>query len=147
MRLAVLSNERLDLWINWSTLGPPLRNALAQHRHTAVVSPPALTWRHRAEWREALQQARGSDTLFWIQGSARPELPLLALSALRGTPTRPPFSPDSRNPSLGKIGALALHHRPAPFSVAFRNGCEERTRRFPSGRFEWLPFGVDTDVF
>jgi glycosyltransferase involved in cell wall biosynthesis len=34
-----------------------------------------------------------------------------------------------------------------PCFVAFREGCEELRRRFPSGRFEWLPFGIDTNVF
>ena len=31
--------------------------------------------------------------------------------------------------------------------MAFREGYDELSRRFPRGRFEWLPFGVDTRVF
>ena len=34
-----------------------------------------------------------------------------------------------------------------PCFVAFREAYDELKRRFPRGRFEWLPFGVDTNVF
>ena len=34
-----------------------------------------------------------------------------------------------------------------PCFVAYREACEELELRFPQGRFEWLPIGVDTDYF
>lgn len=82
-----------------------------------------------------------------MQGSARPELPLWALSAMRPTARRSAFVVDAWRPALGKIGALAVAQRLNPCFVAFREGCEELSQRFPRGRFEWLPFGIDTDVF
>jgi hypothetical protein len=54
---------------------------------------------------------------------------------------------DAWKPQLGKIGAVAVAQGLDPCFVAFREGCEELQRRFPRGRFEWLPFGVDTAVF
>ncbi len=34
-----------------------------------------------------------------------------------------------------------------PCFVAMREARDELAQRYPRGRFEWLPFGVDTDVF
>jgi len=34
-----------------------------------------------------------------------------------------------------------------PCFVAFREGYDELKKRFPRGRFEWLPWGLDTNVF
>jgi glycosyltransferase involved in cell wall biosynthesis len=42
---------------------------------------------------------------------------------------------------------LAVAQRLDPCFIAFREGCEQLKLRFPRGRFEWLPFGVDTEVF
>src|SRR5664279_2463578 len=39
MQIAVLSNGRLDPWINWSTLGPPLLRPLATMTGV-LLSPP-----------------------------------------------------------------------------------------------------------
>ena len=71
----------------------------------------------------------------------------MALSASRGIARRTAFVVDAWRPALSKIGALAVAQRLDPCFVAFREGCGELSRRFPGGRFEWLPFGVDTDVF
>jgi hypothetical protein len=48
---------------------------------------------------------------------------------------------------LKKIGTLAVLQGLDPLFVAFREAYLELRRRFPRGRFEWLPFGVDTTVF
>ena len=48
---------------------------------------------------------------------------------------------------MAKVGALAVLQRLNPCFVAFREGCDELKRHFPRGHFEWMPFGVDTDVF
>jgi hypothetical protein len=147
MRLAVLSNSRLDPWVNWTTLGPPLLEPLAAHPGGRLIAPPPLRWERRAQWRAAARALRGADTLFWMQGSARPELPLWALAALRPTTRRSAFVVDAWRPAVTEIGMLAMAQRLNPCFVAFREGCEELKRRFPRVRFEWLPFGIDTDVF
>jgi hypothetical protein len=147
LRLAALSNARLRPWINWSTLGPPLLEALASNQGGMLIAPPPLGWKHLAEWRTAVQQFRLADTTFWMQGSARPEAPLSALSATKLSIRRSAFVIDAWRPGITKIGILATAQRLDPCFVAFREGYEELTSRFPRGRFEWLPFGADTDVF
>jgi hypothetical protein len=147
MRLAALSNRELQPWINWSTLGPPLLDSLVGFPDAQLIAPPPLRWDRRRAWLAALRDFRQADTVFWMQGSARPELPLWALSAMRATVRRSAFVVDAWRPTLSKIGALAVAQRLNPCFVAFREGCEELSRRFPRGRFEWLPFGIDTDVF
>jgi hypothetical protein len=147
MRLAALSNAKLEPWINWSTLGPPLLHPLAAYPGSQLIAPPPLRWEHRRQWRAAIRHCRQADTMFWMQGSARPEAPLMTLSATRPGVRRSAFVIDAWRPGLTKIGMLAVAQRLDPCFVAFREGCQELTSRFPRGRFEWLPFGVDTEVF
>jgi hypothetical protein len=109
--------------------------------------PPPLQWASAPAWFRIIRKTWGHDTLFWMQGSARPELPLMLASTSRGFVRRSAFVVDAWRPALTKIGALAVGQRLNPCFVAFREGCEELTRRFPQGRFEWLPFGIDTEVF
>jgi glycosyltransferase involved in cell wall biosynthesis len=82
-----------------------------------------------------------------MQSASRPENPIHLASLLRGKVRRSAFVVDAWKHLLTKIGTLAVLQRLDPCFVAFREGCTELRRRFPSGRFEWLPFGVDTDVF
>jgi hypothetical protein len=82
-----------------------------------------------------------------MQGASRPELPIFIASLLRGRTRRSAFVVDAWGHLLTKIGTLAVLQRLDPCFVAFREGYEELRRRFPRGRFEWLPFGVDTRVF
>ncbi len=147
MRLAVLSNAELQPWVNWTTLGPPLLRPLAGYPGGRLIAPPPLSWRRRREWPPAVRGFRSADTAFWMQGSARPEWPLLALSATRPGIRRSAFVVDAWRQALTKIGTLAVAQRLDPCFVAFREGCDELRRRFPRGRFEWLPFGADTEVF
>ena len=147
MRLAALSNDELQPWINWSTLGPPLLRPLASYPDARLIAPPPIRWDRRQGWRAAVRGLRRSDTVFWMQGSARPELPLWALSATKPTIRRSAFVVDAWRPALTKIGRFAVAQRLNPCFVAFREGYDELKQRFPRGRFEWLPFGVDTDVF
>jgi hypothetical protein len=99
------------------------------------------------EWRRTLKNIQSADTLFWMQGASRPEFPVHLTSLLRGQARRSAFVVDAWKYLLTKIGTLAVLQRFDPCFVAFREGFEELGRRFPSGRFEWLPFGVDTNVF
>jgi glycosyltransferase involved in cell wall biosynthesis len=147
VRLAALSNAELHPLINWTTLGPPLLRPLAAYPGGQLIAPPAPGWRFRSDWRTAVRQFRQADTTFWMQGNSRPEVPLWALSATRPAIRRSAFVVDAWRPALTKIGILAVAQRLDPCFVAFREGYEELKRRFPGGRFEWLPFGVDTDVF
>jgi hypothetical protein len=147
MHLAVLSNERLNPWVNWTTLGPPLLKPLARHENVRLVAPPFFRLDNFRQWKDVWRDVRASDTLFWMQSSSRPESPVHLASFARPRARRSAFVVDAWKHSVTKIGTLAMLQRLNPCFVAFREGCEELKRRFPSGNFEWLPFGVDTDVF
>jgi hypothetical protein len=147
MRLGVLSNERLGAWINWSLLGPPLLGPLSKFPNASLITPPSIAPMHWREWRAVLAAAKNVDTLFWMQGSSRPELPLSLVSILSGRVRRSAYVIDAWKGSLTKIGTLAVAQRLDPCFVAFREGCDELSRRFPKGKFEWLPFGCDPEVF
>lgn len=147
MRLAALSNAELQPWVNWTTLGPPLLRPLTAFPGAWLIAPPPLHWERRSEWRVAIHQFRRADTTFWMQSSSVPEAPLLTLSATRPRNRRSALVIDAWRPALTKIGILAVAQRLDPCFVAFREACDELSMRFPRGRFEWLPFGADTEVF
>jgi hypothetical protein len=147
MRLGVLSNERLGKWINWSLLGPPLLGPLSKLQNASLIAPPPIALKNWREWRAAFAATKGIDTLFWMQGSARPELPLSIVSIRSGRVQRSAYAIDAWKGSLTKIGMLAVAQRLDPCFVAFREGCDELLKRFPKGKFEWLPFGCDHEVF
>jgi hypothetical protein len=147
MKLGVFSNERLHPWVNWTTLGPPFLHPLAARESARLIAPPPWSLKRTGEWRETFDNVRTSDALFWMQGASRPELPILAPALLRGNVRRSAFVVDAWKHLITKIGTLAVLQRLDPCFVAFREGRDELRRRFPRGRFEWLPFGVDTDVF
>jgi hypothetical protein len=147
MHLGVFSNGRLNPWVNWTTLGPPLLKPLAAHENARLIVPPHLRLGNLREWRDVLLDVRSADTLFWMQNASRPEVPVHVASFLRGRVRRSAFVIDAWRYLLTKIGTLAQLQHLNPCFVAFREGYEELKRRFPSGHFEWLPFGVDTDTF
>ena len=147
MRLAALSNDGLQPWVNWTTLGPPLLKPLAAYPEAQFIAPPPFSWARRNDWVAAVRRFRHSDTVFWMQASSRPEWPLWTLTATNLLIRRSAFVIDAWRPALTKIGSVAVAQRLNPCFVAFREAYEELTRRFPRGRFEWLPFGIDTDVF
>jgi hypothetical protein len=147
MRLGVLSNERLNPWNNWTTLGPPLLNSLAANTNAEIVAPPSLSRTNLGEWIEIFRRARTFEALFWIQQSARPELPVHIASLLSGFVRRSAFVVDPWRPALDKIGLLAGLQRLDPCFLPYREACRDLKTRFPRCRFEWLPFGIDTDVF
>jgi Glycosyl transferases group 1 len=147
MRLGVFSNHNLNPWVNWTTLGPPLLNPLAEHDGARLIAPPPLEWRNRRELWRVLRDVSSCDTLFWMQGAVRPEVPIHLASLLRGPVRRSAFVVDAWKFLVTKIGALAVLQNLNPCFVPFREGCMDLKKRFPRGRFEWLPFGVDTDIF
>jgi hypothetical protein len=146
MRLGVLSNQQLNPWVNWSTLGPPLLKPLAMNGNAQLIAPPPA-FTNLSEWRNVFRRVRSTDTLFWMQGSSRPELPVLIASILGGGVRRSAYVIDAWKYLIPKIGLVAVLQHLDPCFVAFREGCEELKQRFPRGRFEWLPFGVDSEVF
>lgn len=147
MKLGVFSNQNLNPWVNWTTLGPPLLHPLAANDGAHLIAPPHLAYGNLHPWRGILRDVRSADTLFWMQGASRPEGPIHLASLLRIRARRSVFVVDAWKYLLAKIGTLAVVQRLDPCFVAFREGYQELKMRFPSGRFEWLPFGVDTNVF
>jgi hypothetical protein len=147
MRLGVLSNENLNPWVNWTTLGPPLLRPLASRNDGRLIAPPQFARGNWQDWRRVLRDVWSSDTLFWVQGPSRPEWPIFAASLARGAVRRSAYVLDAWKYLITKVGALATLQRLDPCFVAFRESCVELKKRFPSGRFEWLPFGIDTNVF
>lgn len=147
MRLAVLSNEKLGVWVNWSLLGPPLLHPLSKQGNASLIAPLPLAAANWRDWLATFKTISKADTLFWMQGSARPEIPVSLASIAAPLARRSAFVVDAWKGSLTKIGILAVAQRLDPCFVAFREGCEELSKRFPSGRFEWMPFGCDPDVF
>lgn len=147
MSLAVLSNEGLNPQVNWTTLGPPLLHRLADRPEAELFCPPPASRQNLRELARLARRARHHRSVFWMQGSARPELPVWMLSAARLRQRRSAFVVDAWRPQLDRIGRLATAQRLDPCFVAFREGYEELSERFPRARFEWLPFGVDTEVF
>jgi hypothetical protein len=147
MRLGVFSNQNLNAWVNWTTLGPPLLEPLAAHSDAQLIAPPPLIRQQARNWMDIAAKVRSSDTLFWMQGASRPEFPIHLATLLGGRTRRSAYTIDAWKQLIGKIGKLAVLQRLDPCFVAFREGAEELRRRYPQGRFEWLPFGVDTRVF
>jgi hypothetical protein len=55
MRLGVLSNERLNPWLNWTTLGPPLLHSLVANGNAQLIAPPPVSSANLGEWLELLR--------------------------------------------------------------------------------------------
>jgi hypothetical protein len=131
MQLGVLSNQNLNPWVNWTTLGPPLLGPLAENAKVRLIAPPQLAWSNVREWRNVMQSVCSSDTLFWMQGSSRPEVPLHIASLLRGRVRRSAYVVDAWSYLIPQIGTLAVIQNLDPCFVAFREGYHELKRRFP----------------
>jgi hypothetical protein len=147
MRLGLLSNSLLNPYVSWTTLAPPLFSALAQQPDVRTISPPPLAWEWRREWAEVRSKAKECDSLFWIQGSARPHKAIHAASYLNFRARRSTYVLDAWKSSLTKIGLVATVERLNPCFVAYREATDDLSRRFPVAKFVWLPFGAHTDIF
>jgi hypothetical protein len=82
-----------------------------------------------------------------MQANSRPEVPLHILASMRGPVARSAFTVDSWPGSYDNIGRLAALQRLDPCFIPYTQSLTELRRRFPKTHFEWMPFGVDTDVF
>jgi hypothetical protein len=147
IRLGVFSNEKLKPWVNWTTLGPPLLKVLGARENARLIAPPPPSWRRWSEWRAVLKSLGPLDTLFWMQEGSRPELPVHIASLLCGRARRSAFVVDPWKYLISKIGTLAVVQHLDPCFIPMREAYEELKTHFPRGRFEWLPYGVDTTVF
>jgi hypothetical protein len=147
MKLGVLSNTRLNPWVNWTTLGPPVLGPLSHMPGAKLIEPPPLGFRRLGGLASALAAAYSCDTLFWMQGASRPEPPLHLVASLRGIVKRAAFTVDPFPRSIDNIGRLAVLQGLDPCFIPYTQSLALLLRRFPKGRFEWMPFGVDADVF
>lgn len=148
MKIAVLSNDNLNPWINWTTLGPPFLEPLGARPGNVLVKPPPI--KDALTSRASLQLFRtmwAADAVFWMQGSSRPELPLSLTSLMAGRARRSAFVVDPWRSVLPKLALAARMQRLDPLFVSFREAALELRRSHPRGRFEWLPFGIDTRFF
>jgi glycosyl transferase family 1 len=151
MRLVVVSGRRLGLHVNWTTLGPPLEDALGRMPGATVVDAPAArrgTLRaQRPAWLAAIRTLRRADAVFWMQMSARPPLPVWALAYAKPTAKRAAVAIDAWEPAVAKIAAVAKAQRLSILFLFFREAAVDLSRHQNATRFEWLPFGYDAGVF
>jgi hypothetical protein len=151
MKLVVLTARRLGLHVNWTTLGPPLEDALGQMAGATVIAPPAMRkGTLRADcpaWLSAARTMRRADAVFWMQMSARPPMPVWALAYAEPTAKRAAMAIDAWEPATQKIAAVARAQRLAILFLCFREAAVELQRRRSRTLFEWLPFGYDAGVF
>jgi hypothetical protein len=147
MKLGVFSNENLEPGAFWSNMGPPVLHPLAANPRAKLIAPgPFRSWGGR-EFSHLLKQVYSCDTLFWFQGVARPDPPIHTIALVRGIVRRSALVADCFPTMLGKIGLFATMQRLDPCFIAMREGYLELKKRFPLASFEWLPFGVATEVF
>lgn len=147
MKLGVFSNSKLDPWINWSTLGPPLLQPLARMPDARLIEPAPVRFSNLRDLMDAVFSAYSCDSLFWMQSSSRPEPPIHLVASLRGFVRRAAYTVDPWPRSLDRIGTLAVLQGLNPCFSAYTQSIAILRERFPKGRFEWMPFGVDTNVF
>jgi hypothetical protein len=151
MRLGVISGRQLGQAINWTTLGPPLEDALAALPGSTLVLPPPLRRGNlraaRPGWLAAIRTVRRCDVVFWIQGHLRPETAVWATAYMHPLARRSTMIYDAFEPGIDPIGRIADAQRLLVTFVNFREAAQALAARFPRSRFEWLPFGFDGDVF
>ena len=151
MRLAVISGRRLGLNVNWTTLGPPLEDALGRMPGATVVEAPearrATLRAERPAWLAAIRALRRADAVFWMQMSSRPPLPVWALAYAKPTAKRAAVAIDAWEPAVRKIASVAKAQRLAILFLFFREAAVDLTPYQNGTRFEWLPFGYDASVF
>ena len=148
MRIAALSNPSS---IHGSTGRRWVRRfskPLASFPGGRLIAPPPLRRDRRANWRTAVRAVHTASrhpVLDAEQRAARARR-----SGRSSDRRRAARQVGLRGSTLGapavapRSACLPMAQRLDPCFVAFREGCEELTRRFPRVRFEWLPFGSST---
>jgi hypothetical protein len=120
---------------------PQLLSALARQPNVDVISPSPLVWRRRKEWAAARRR------LFWVQTATRPPDAIHVAAWMNLRARRSIFVLDAWKHLLWKLGLLATIERLDPCFVAYREAVTELQRRFPLGKFVWLPHAADTTIF
>ncbi len=148
MELGLLSNMLVNSQPYWQAYVPPLFKAIATDRpNVRIVEPPPVVWTNRTAWKLVRSQIKACDTLFWLQLSARPAPSVHLASLNRLGARRANLVIDAWKPAITKIGIAATIERLNPCFVAYLEATTELKRRFPLGKFVWLPLAVRTDIF
>lgn len=147
MELGLLSNSLLNPAVHWTTLGPPLFSAMRELFNARIIMPPPIAGRRFREWTAVRSEVVKCDTLFWMQYAHRPEPAVHLASLLKPSARRAAFVFDAWRMQIQRIGYSAVLHGLDPCFVAYREAFEDLREQFPRGRFEWLPFGIDTSSF
>jgi hypothetical protein len=145
MEIGLLSNSLLIAREHGAP--PQLLSALASQPNANIVSPPPLEWERRKEWGAAWRQIKDCEALFWVQTSARPPHAIHVAAWMNLRARRSIFVLDAWKPSLWKLGLVTTIERFNPCFVPYREATTELQRRFPLGKFVWLPFAADTRIF
>ena len=148
MELGLLSNMLVNSQPYRQAYVPPLFKAIATDRpNVRIVEPPPVVWTNRTAWKLVRSQIKACDTLFWLQLSARPA-PSVHLATLnRLGAWRANLVIDAWKPAITKIGIAATIERLNPCFVAYLEATTELKRRFPLGKFVWLPLAVRDGYF
>jgi len=147
MELGLLSNEALNPHVNWTTLSQPLFRAMSERPNVQTIAPPPMRRDRLGDWKKIWSEARRCDTFFWFQSAARPEAPVHLASFLNPFARRAAYAFDPWRHRIQKVGLAATVQRLDPCFISYQEAINELKPRFPKAKFEWLPFGIDTDVF
>jgi hypothetical protein len=148
MELGLLSNMLVNPEPYWQAYVPPLFSAIVGNQNNVrIVEPPAVSWAQRAAWKLVRSQVKACDTLFWLQLSARPATAIHLASLNRLGARRANFVIDAWKPVVTKIGIAATIERLDPCFIAYLEATTELKRRFPLGKFVWLPHAGNADIF
>ena len=148
MELGLVSNLLVNSQPYWQAYVPPLFSGISDNRdNVRIVEPPPVSWSNRAAWKKVRSQIKACDTLFWLQLSSRPASAVHLASLNRLAARRANFVIDAWKPVVTKIGLAATIERLDPCFVAYLEATTDLKRRFPFGKFVWLPHACNTDIF
>lgn len=146
-QLALLSNENLNPQINWTTLAPPLFDALSQVINTQIVAPEPFDPKRPLALYKQIAQALECQTSFGLQRSARLDTPLVVIANLAISTQKSVFVIDPWKPSLDKIHLAASLQRIKTCFIPYKEAFADLSPRTGGDRYHYLPFGIDTKVF
>lgn len=147
MKIGLLSNERLARGVNWSTLSDSLYREMESLEDCARLAPPCGVRRQIAELPSMLAEARKCDALFSMNGRTRPE-PVFAAAALGArNAIKAVFYVDPWKHLLKKVQTVDKWMGNDLVFIPYREAFDELTARPGGGRYRYLPFAADTQVF
>src|SRR5271165_2184283 len=119
MELGLLSNALLKPHVFWTSVAPPFFSALTEKSGARIICPPPLASERRKEWAAVWSMVRACDTLFWMQGASRSDLPIHVASLLKLRSRRSVFVIDAWDHLLTKIGIAATAQRLDPCFIGY----------------------------